>query len=190
MIGLSSLLFSALVAGVPPSELNDRDDTEFGYYMGEFLTYAMPDDEPMANLITHRLVDTLFDSRNQKVFDERLMSMKTYSEKYPELLLRFEVLDDQLKTSLSSNIKESISKKYIYAAGGAVVGLLVGIPVGSALASHTTMGSRVLWLTIPAGALVGAGAGYLLGGLLSRESIHEFNSSSSDLGLIEDLSKQ
>lgn len=178
---LCLILKAALVMGIPPSLLSESDESNFGYYSGDFLTYAMSEDDPLAMLIHKRLAESLFESNNSQTFTSRLRFLKQISEQYPELRLRFSILDEELQMHLNQKLKQGKNKRLIYSAAGSLLGALVAIPIGKTLASSSSLGTKVWWLSIPAGALVGAGAGYLLSGILQSEKEIESQLRSRDL---------
>jgi hypothetical protein len=188
MIFIQSLLISLPLLLEPP-HAPTSDETEFGYYFGELMTYGGEESHPMVNLITTRLSEALFQSESTTVFQERVRLIKRSAEDYPELAPRFAKLDTHLQKSLGKRVQSAKGKRLIYAATGAVIGALVGIPIGKLIAAHSTLGQKVLWIAIPSGALLGAGAGYLLGGILEAQKLADANLLSRDLtSMQEELS--
>ncbi|MDB5038278.1 MAG: hypothetical protein JWQ35_1806 [Bacteriovoracaceae bacterium] len=181
----SLLLALPLISQSPPDVPND--ETEFGYYYGEFLTYAMADDQPMAKLITDRLAESLFQASSSKELQDRLKLLKTSAREHPELLGRFVNLDTKMKRSFTGRVSKSKQKRLLYTVGGAVVGAIIGLPVGKLISAHTTLGIKVLWIAVPAGALLGAGAGFLLSQILDMpENIQSSDFLSKDLESIRE----
>jgi Txe/YoeB family toxin of Txe-Axe toxin-antitoxin module len=180
----SLALFLTALSG--PPEVPTIEESEFAYYFGEFVTYSMEDANAMSRLITDRLADSLFQSETNETLQTRLKLIKNTSQEYPELVGRFAKLDARLQTTFNARVTKSKSHKLIYTAAGALVGAIIGFPAGKLLSNHSALGTKMLWITVPAGALVGAGAGYLLSGLIEKpDSSHSSNLMSKDLETIE-----
>jgi hypothetical protein len=157
-----SVLTTSLFATEDPSQKED----EFSFYFSEFTTHQLEKSEPMAKLIVQRLAQALFDTSSKSEFELRLRILRTALKTNPELFDRFMSLDARLRDEFDTRVKKAKEKRLLFAAGGTVVGALVGIPAGKLLSQSTSLGSKIIWITIPAGALAGGGAGFLLGDIL------------------------
>ncbi|MBN8554493.1 MAG: hypothetical protein J0L93_03530 [Deltaproteobacteria bacterium] len=142
------------------------NESEFGYYFNEFISHELDTTEPMAKLIVNRLAETIFDTTSKSEFEGRLRMLRSSLKAKPELLDRYMSLDARLRNEFDERIEKAKEKRMLYTVSGAVIGAVVGIPVGKVLSTSTSMGMKVMAITIPAGALTGAGAGFLLGQLI------------------------
>lgn len=149
------------IADVQP-DLGADSESEYAFYLSEMLNHSMPVDAPMAKLIEERLVETIFDSTDADVVKNRITALSTALKSRPELVERTIHLDRALTKAFDAKLAKAKTRRLIYAAGGAVVGALVAIPVGRLISTS----AQTLWISVPAGALVGAGAGFLLGHLV------------------------
>lgn len=185
MLWIQSLVLLLPMVTEPP-EVPINEENEFGYYYGEFMTYGMEDTHPMSRLITDRLAESVFQSEDKDTLQARLRLLKKSSSDYPELVTRFAKLDERMQRSFTTRVTKAKSNKLLYTAAGALIGAVIGLPVGKLIATHTTLGMRVLWITVPAGAIAGGGAGYLLSDLLERpEKVQSSDLLSKDLQTIE-----
>lgn len=141
----------------------EEADAEFNFYLREMVVHQMSADAPMAELIFQSLVDATFNTTKESIFRERIHSLQKTLQDHPDKADRFDKLDREFTRVFQKKVDEAKKKRFIYAISGAVIGAVVGIPVGKAISST----SKILFITIPAGALLGAGAGFLLGNLLA-----------------------
>lgn len=182
------ILFSYFLLSLPLALESEvvTEESDFGYYFGEFLTYAMEDQQPLSRLIIDRLAESVFQSETKEGLQSRLRLIKRTAENSPELATRFAYLDQKLRTSFNTRVSKSKNHQMLYTTTGAVIGAVIGLPVGKLISSHTSLGLKVLWITVPATALLGTGAGYLLSELIdSPESAQPSDLLSKDLQSIE-----
>jgi hypothetical protein len=162
VLSLAYLLSGASIDEAPTG------DSNFDYYFGEFTTYEMKSDQPMGKLITERLAASMFDTTDEKTFRTRIQLLLNSEKENPDKTERYLKLDSYLSAQFESRLKEAKHKRLVYTAVGAVVGAVIAIPAGLMIGPKvTSMGTKVLLLTIPIGALAGAGAGFLLGNILA-----------------------
>lgn len=161
---IAALLLSLSIFSAVDEET--ASDDEFTFYLTEFAQHELPKGDAMAQLITDRLVDATFNTANTASFKNHIQQLKVMAKANPIKADRFASLDTRLAAAFEEKLKAAQHKRLFYTAGGAVVGAIVGIPIGNFLSTSTSMGSRIMLISIPAAALAGAGAGYLLGGIL------------------------
>jgi len=150
-----------LVGAAPVDSENDKQSA-FDFYLEELLAHEMSADAPMSRLIEDYLVEATFDTTSGDIFKDRLRKIQRAVKDRPDRIGRFQRLDDRFSDVFRAKLSEAKHQRMIYTAAGAVVGALVAIPVGRAI----NKSAQVLWISIPAGAALGAGAGYLLGNLI------------------------
>lgn len=175
--------FSLLAINIAqPAWDNYESDQEFNYYLGEFVENNLEDQHPMQAYVETKLAESIFDTTDEAKFKKRIQSLQNAFRQYPDHLLRFDRLDTRLQQNFNAKLKRAKRIRWISAAGGAALGALVAIPVGKQLGSQ--LGAKALLISIPVGALAGAGAGFLLADLLAMPS-YEYDSSgiSPDLDL-------
>lgn len=182
MIEIFALTLS-LLTGID-DELGD--DLDFTFYLSEFATSELPKGDPMQQIIVDHLVESVFNTTREDTFQQHIRLLKSTAKSNPDKADRFSTLDSRLKVEFDKKMKEAKQKRLIYTAGGAVAGAVLGIPVGKMLSNATSMGSKILYLTVPAGALAGAGAGYLLGDLIAVPNYsYEPGTMTRDLELVQ-----
>jgi hypothetical protein len=165
MLWLTSFFAGLLIAATPTNEWNDfQADAEFNFYLGEFLENHLDEFHPLQVLIEDRLVESFFSSTNEKLFRERLKKLNAAFENNPSALLKFEILNQALQEAFREKVAKAKRTRWIMTTSGAVIGALIAIPIGRWV-GPTTLGPA-LALSIPVGALSGAGAGFLLSELL------------------------
>lgn len=159
-----AIAFALQIFASPQGDL-DREltDVDFNFYLRELVDNELSSDSPMANLIYDYLVEATFDTTSESVFRSRIDALHRAQQENPDKIQRFLALDKRLARSFDKKMAESKTKRLLYAGAGAVVGALIAIPIGRAIQP----GMKVLLIAVPAGALLGAGAGYLLGDLLA-----------------------
>lgn len=140
----------------------ETGDENFDFYLGELIVSELEDNDPMHRLMVDYLVESVFSSNDQSEFSTKVNAIRETSREYPERMLRFRSLDRKLQKAFDEKIKRAQKKRWLYTAGGAVMGAVIGFPIGKAMGGSAPL----LWLTIPTGALAGGGAGYLLGKII------------------------
>ncbi len=169
-----------LTASPPLDEARTGSDS-FDYYFGEFKAFEMPASDSMAKLITRRLSESLFETNSSEKFYERLRSLKDFLRHHPEKVERLIDLDRLLQRDFEARLKKAKTKRYLYSASGAIVGALVGLPIGN------VFGNKLIWIAVPAGLIVGASAGFLLGSVLEiPDYTYDAGTLTNDLELIEE----
>lgn len=171
-------VFSSLLIGLSLQVWdNYEEDEKFNFYLGEFAENKFEESDSAHFYIEKRLAESMFDTNNASQFKSRLRRLQTAFRHYPDQVLRFQRLDDQLSDIFESKLQRAKRIRWLSAAGGAVVGALVAVPVGRAIG-----GGKALLIAVPAGALAGAGAGFLLADLLTMPDY-----AYDDLGAAGDL---
>ncbi|MGA0162911.1 MAG: hypothetical protein ACO3LE_01495 [Bdellovibrionota bacterium] len=190
MLTLISLI---MIFSMPSDRIEDWDDFEndheFNFYLGEFIENNLDELHPLQVLIQDRLVENFFETSDQKVFQSRLRKLNQAFENHPKALLRFESLNEALYEEFNQKIKKAKTMRWIFTAGGAAAGALVAFPVTKMFARKAAR--SILLLSVPLGAISGAGAGFLLSDFLFMPD-YQFDglNVSSDLLLgLEDLKK-
>ncbi len=137
-------------------------DTAFEFYLKEFESNYLTKDDPMLKLIENRLAESVFETSDQAEFQRRLSRISELYRLRTDHAQSFKRLDRALKREFEDRLHKAKRRRWLYAAGGALVGALVSIPIAKAISAQ----SSALWIAIPVGALSGAGAGFLLGNLM------------------------
>lgn len=135
---------------------------DFDFYLGELVTHELSADDKMSILINERLAESIFETSDEAIFKQRLTALHAALEKNPSKLDRFNDLDRRLSAVFAERVRQGKRVRLLYAAGGAVLGALVAIPIARLASTSRT----ALFIAIPAGVLGGAGAGYLLGQMI------------------------
>lgn len=143
--------------------LTQADGSEsFEFYLGELVTNRLDAKHGMIPLIERGIIESIFESHEKVVFLQRLNDLQIALQKHPELYQNFVQIDRGMAREFEERLAKAKRKRLYYSAGGVLVGALVGIPIGKAFG-----GGKALWISIPASALAGGGAGFLLGDLLA-----------------------
>lgn len=150
-----------LAASLWLAALVGTTDASYDYYKTEFEIHFLESKDPMAKLIDLRLADSIFDTTSETEFLSRLRELKRLVQENPERVGSLKRLDAYLQRRFEEKMKSAKKKRWLYAAGGAVVGALIAIPIAKAI-----NGKNILWIAVPSGALAGGGLGFLLGHLL------------------------
>lgn len=136
---------------------------DFDFYLGELIEDEREDKDPTHKLVAGYLAEAILQANSNEDFQNYLQVLNQAVREHPERHRRFRQLDRALQTGFQEKLKAAKKKRLIYAASGAIIGALVGIPVGRMLNS-----SKLIWISIPAGALAGGGLGFLLGNLIAK----------------------
>lgn len=184
---IAQMLLSLAIGISSPTLENEEADAAFNFYLKEMVQHAMAVDAPMANLIEKYLVEATFDTTSESVFKTRLRAIQATLEDHPDKIDRFQNLDSKFQRAFDKKISAGKQKRLIYtaagAAAGAAIGAVIGVPVGKAMGT----GTKALFISVPTGALVGAGAGFLLGDIVAMPDYsYERGSVDWDLKEIED----
>jgi len=150
---ISEILLSITLCASAFSLENEDSDVEFNFYLKEMVDHAMAQDAPMASLIANYLVEATFDTTSDRVFKTRIRQISKTLEDHPDKIDRFQYLDGKFKRTFEKKVAAAKQKRLLYAASGAVVGAIIGIPVGKLAGG----GTKALFISVPSGALVGAG---------------------------------
>ena len=163
------LLSLALIFG--SSGLLRADDLSFEYYFKEYQTHFLEDSDPMIKLIERRLAESLFETNQETEFKRRLSLIQSLIDERPEKSKSLRRLNRLMQEQFSDRLTRAKQKRWLYAAGGALVGALIAIPIAKGLNAS----SQTLWIAVPSGALAGGGMGFLLGHLLEMPK-YEYSS--------------
>lgn len=159
---LLAKLAAVLLIALPSA---DSGPSSFDYYLGELVTCKLPPESPMLKLIVERLAESAFETSDEATFYHQLRLLKSTAHENPDKIESFIKLDRRLQAIFKERLQKAKTKRLIYTGVGAVAGAVLGVPAGKWLGSN--IGSKILWITVPAGALAGAGAGFLLGNILA-----------------------
>lgn len=169
MIGL--ILFLGMLGQTAPApSLGPTGNEDFDYYYLEFTENFFKTDHKALDLIEDGLVQAMFSTTDAETFKEYIHLLHQAALQHPERFVLYDNLDFKLQKEFQIRLKAVQQKKIIYSVVGAVVGAVVAIPIGKHFVAKT--GAKLLWLSIPAAALAGAGAGYLLADLLYSPDYH------------------
>lgn len=153
---------SVLLFGFRPS-ISHADTQAFEFYIWEYETHYLTEEDPLALLIERHLAESVFDTTSKSTFEARLKRLQALIAQRPDRLESLRRLDQYLQQAFDVRLKRAKNQRWLYAAGGALVGALIAIPMGRLVSSS----AQTLWISVPIGALAGAGAGFLLGELLT-----------------------
>lgn len=140
----------------------------FEFYLGEFLQNELEPTHEMKNIIRDGLAESILSASSESEFRQFIVKLQQSVQQYPDRRQDFERLNRSLDREFKELVKRGKRKRWLYAAGGAVVGAVIGIPIGKALGAK--LGSKIIYLSIPLAALAGGGMGFLLGDYLSLPS--------------------
>jgi hypothetical protein len=177
-----------LIIGAASS--SQASDLDFEYYFKEYQSHYLEDSDPMIKLIERRLAESIFNTSQETEFKRRIHSIQSLVDERPESAQSLRRLNRLLQEEFSDRLKRARQKRWIYTAGGSLVGALIAIPIARGIQA----GTQALWIAIPAGALAGGGLGFLLGHLLEMPQ-YEYSSTlitedlDQALQSIEDLLK-
>ncbi|PIR22195.1 MAG: hypothetical protein COV44_09265 [Deltaproteobacteria bacterium CG11_big_fil_rev_8_21_14_0_20_45_16] len=157
---IGGILFASLSTLSP--QLGPTDSDAFNLYYIEFTENYLEPKHGMKNIIEKSLAEAVFSSNDETQFKNFIRLLKNASESAPERNKDFRRLDRLLATEFETRMENAKSIRWIYSAAGAIAGAVVAFPIGKMVA-----GGRYLLLALPAGALAGAGAGFLLSDLIN-----------------------
>lgn len=140
---------------------NYEQDQSFHFYLGEFVENKLPENHPMLSFIEDSLAEEMFNTNNSQLFKERIRKIQAAYRSNPNYITRFDQLDRRLEDTFQEKLKRAKRIRWLSAAGGAIIGALIAIPVGKQI------NSKALWIAVPTAALAGGGLGYLLADLLA-----------------------
>jgi len=141
--------------------LGATEEGSYEFYKTEYQIHFLESKDPMAKLIDLRLANSIFETTNEAEFLSRLRDLRRLAHERPERIGSLKRLDSHLQKLFKERVKSAKKKRWLYAAGGVVVGALIAIPIVKAI-----NGKNILWIAVPSGALAGSGLGFLLGHLL------------------------
>lgn len=174
---MQSLLMALQVFAVEPAA---EQASDFDFYLEELVSHELATSAPMSQLIIQNLAAAIFDTDSAEIFYGRIAKLKESFRNNPRRAERFVALNQALQRAFDAKLQEAKRLRVIYSAAGAVVGALIGIPVGKAIGST----NKILLLTIPLGSAIGGGAGFLMGNLMAMPE-YEFDSGALDFQLNE-----
>jgi hypothetical protein len=174
---MKSLLMALQIFAVEPAADQTSD---FDFYLEELVSHELATSAPMSQLIIQNLATAIFDTDSAEVFYSRIAKLKESFRDNPRRAERFVALNQALQRAFDVKLQEAKRLRVIYSAAGAIVGALIGIPVGKAIGSS----NKVLLLTIPVASAVGGGAGFLMGNLMVMPD-YEFDSRALDFQMNE-----
>lgn len=146
----------------------DSASDDFEFYLGEFLQNELQDQHAMKKIIREGLVQSILSASSESEFRQFIVRLQEGLRQYPDRRQEFERLDRSLDREFKDLIQKGKRKRWLYAAGGAVVGAIIGVPIGKGLSSK--LGTKIIYLTIPLAAVAGGSMGFLLGDYLSLPS--------------------
>ncbi|TVQ79867.1 MAG: hypothetical protein EA369_03710 [Bradymonadales bacterium] len=136
---------------------------EFDFYFYDFKSHQLAFDDPLARLISERLAESVFSVKTGEEVVRLLRLIEDSLAEQPERWPLSLSLHRALEREFEKRLALAKTKRKIYSATGAVIGVLVAIPAGYMLSK--AFGSQLLWLVVPVGGLAGAGFGFLLSDL-------------------------
>lgn len=163
MIKVLAQIFLGVAISLPlaAQETGPTGDPDFDFYFTELIVQELQPEDPMIALIEDGLIEAAFNAESDTDFKYRLRLIQQLAEDYPDKLPELWSFDRRLQHTFEDRLDRAKTKRLIYAAGGAVIGVAVSIPVGKLIGKTW----KSLWISIPVGAASGAGFGFLLGHL-------------------------